>query len=151
MRNLVVIIILVISILTLSLCTKNKADLAYDDAYDYPIKGGTEEWKRFTSHDEMLKACQIPDAILKDMSTAGLVETVMNYPLYGDIYAYSSFQVGLNAIAAQFNGLAELLIRDDAGIELLRYKVMKLKKKPEEEGYVLKLRYLETILWRISR
>ena len=69
----IVIIILVIGFFTLTSCTNNQANLAYVDAYDYPIKGGTEEWKRFTSHDEMLIACQIPDAILKGMSVLQLI------------------------------------------------------------------------------
>jgi hypothetical protein len=89
------------------------------DAYDYPIKGGTEEWKAFQTHDEMLRACQIPEDILKNMSTSGLVQTVLEYPLYGDMMAYNSIQQGFDAVASQFNGLPELLNRQDAGTELL--------------------------------
>ena len=51
------------------------------DAYIYPINGGTPRWQAFTTHDEMLKACQIPEGILSTMSTSGLVETVLNYPI----------------------------------------------------------------------
>jgi hypothetical protein len=89
------------------------------DAYDYPVKPGTAGWKAFTTHDEMLKACQIPEDILKNMSTKGLVETVLEYPLYGDMMAYDSIQQGFEAVASQFNGLSELLNRKDAGTELL--------------------------------
>jgi hypothetical protein len=89
------------------------------DAYDYPIKGGTEEWKAFETHDDMLGACQIPQSILKSMSTKGLVETVLEYPLFGDMRAYDSIQQGFEAVASQFNGLSELLNRKDAGTELL--------------------------------
>ena len=90
-----------------------------NDAYDYPIKPGTEEWKAFKSHDDMLKACQIPKSTLKSMSTKGLVETVLEYPLFGDIMAYNSIQQGFEAVASRFNGLSELLNRKDAGTELL--------------------------------
>jgi hypothetical protein len=89
------------------------------DAYDFPIKPGTDGWKAFTTHDEMLEACQIPEDILKNMSTKGLVETVLEYPLLGDMMAYNSIQHGFEAVASQFNGLPELLSRKDAGTELL--------------------------------
>ena len=89
------------------------------DGYDYPVKGGTEEWRAFQTHDEMLKACQIPEDILNSMSTSGLVETVLEYPLYGDMRVYNTIQQGFEAVASQFNGLPELLNRKDAGTELL--------------------------------
>jgi len=89
------------------------------DAYDYPIKPGTDGWRAFTSHDEMLEACQIPEDILKNMSTKALVKTVLEYPLLGDIHAYNSIQQGFEAVASRFNGLSELLNRKDAGTELL--------------------------------
>lgn len=52
-------------------------------AYNYPIKPGTSEWKTLTSHDQMQRVCQIPDATLKSMSTTDLIETCLNYPLFG--------------------------------------------------------------------
>ncbi len=106
-----------IGFLTLVSCDKQASNES--DAYDYPVKGGTNEWRKLTSHDEMLEVCQIPDTILKRMSTAGLVETVLNYPLSGDMYAYSNLQQGFDAMTSQFNGLAELLNRSDAGTQLL--------------------------------
>ncbi len=124
------------------------------DSYDFPVKGGTYEWESFTSHREMTEACQIPQDTLKNMSTAGLVESVLNYPLYGDMLAYSNLQDGVEALSNQFNGLAELLTRDDAGKELLSvYKnninvleVKSLSTSLQKGNYALKLAYLETIL-----
>jgi len=89
------------------------------DAYDYPIKPGTDEWKAFGSHEEMLKACQIPEELLHRMSTTGLVETVLNYPLSADWLAYDSFEIGIEHVREQFNGLSELLSRNDAGVALI--------------------------------
>jgi hypothetical protein len=112
------IVTVFIGILLLSACSPT-------DAYDYPIKPGTDEWKALGSHDEMLQACQIPESILKDMSTAGLVETVLNYPLLLDYMAYDSRQYGLDMVVSHFNGLQELFNREDAGTELLaRYRTM---------------------------
>lgn len=87
-------------------CAQQKSDSNIADAYyDYPVKGGTEEWKSFTNLNEMLEACQISESILKKMSTAGLVETVLNYPLLGNMFAYNFPQQGFEAATAQFNGL----------------------------------------------
>ena len=88
-------------------------------AYDYPIKPGTSEWSQFDDHAEMVDACQIPEDVLKTMSTDALIETVLNYPLLDDIYAYDTFQEGFDAVSEHFNGLLELLNRGDAGSELL--------------------------------
>src|SRR5512136_1234487 len=93
--------------------------MSASDAYDYPIKPGTDEWKAFGSHAEMLKACQIPEELLHRMSTAALVETVLNYPLLGDWWAYDTPEIGIKAVREQFNGLSELLSRKDAGVALI--------------------------------
>jgi hypothetical protein len=95
------------------------------DAYDFPVKPGTPEWAAFQTHDEMLAACQVPEPILREMSTAGLIETCLNYPLYGDMLCYNSPQQGFDAVASRFNGLQELLRREDVGTRLLeRYRKM---------------------------
>jgi len=95
------------------------------DAYDFPVKPGTEAWKALETHAEMLEISRIPEAALQGMSTEGLVETVLSHPLYGDMLAYNSLQQGFNAVVSGFNGLPELLNRQDAGTELLaRYRAM---------------------------
>lgn len=122
-------------------------------SYEFPIKGGTDEWKKLDSHSDMLEVCQIPKALVKKMKTAELVETVLNYPLYGDIYAYNNLEDGLKAITTQFNGMSELLTRDDAGKELLaKYKkispleVQNINDNLEKGNFALKLGFLETLL-----
>ncbi len=93
------------------------------DAYDFPIKPGTKEWKALSSHDKMVEACQIPENILKKMSTEGLIETCLNYPLVGGMFASNNIQSGFNSIVSKFNGLQELLQRKDVGSKLLmRYR-----------------------------
>jgi hypothetical protein len=89
------------------------------EAYDYPIKPGTDEWKAFGSHEEMLKACQIPEELLHRMSTTALVETVLSYPLIGDWLAYNTPEMGIEHVSEQFNGLSELLGRNDVGVGLI--------------------------------
>lgn len=100
-------------------------DTAVSDAYEYPIKPGMPEWKTFTTFSEKIDACQIPEDILKAMSTKGLVETVLNYPLLFLFRAYTDLQFGFDQVSSSFNGLKELYERKDAGNEVLRkYRAM---------------------------
>lgn len=86
---------------------------ACGQVYVFPVLQGTAQWKSFKTHQEMLKACQIPENILKNMSTADLIQTCLNYPLIGDVYAYSNVKNGIENISKQFNGFAELFTRND--------------------------------------
>lgn len=97
------------------------------DAYDYPVKPGTPEWAELESSAEMDSVCKIPVEILNSISTAGLVETVMNYPRFGDMYFGNtgSIQASFEIIAGHYNGFQELFERNDAAIHLLeRYILM---------------------------
>ena len=51
------------------------------DKYIFPIRPGMEEWAQLKSHKEMVDVCQIPESILNDMCTIGLVDTYYDYPL----------------------------------------------------------------------
>jgi hypothetical protein len=123
------------------------------DAYDFPVQPGTEEWRQLASRVEMLAAVQIPQDVLDNMSTAGLVETVLSYPLYGDLFAHYFHQAGIEAIQQDFNGLSTLLTRPDAGTLLLdRYHMIDINEVQEkatliEQGeFVTRVKYLEIIL-----
>jgi hypothetical protein len=89
------------------------------DNYKYPFRPGTAAWKALGDHSAMLKACQVPENTLKNMSTAGLVETVLDYPLLPDMMAWNFVQDGFDAVFSNFCGLQELFQRPDAGTELL--------------------------------
>lgn len=90
-----------------------------NEPYDYPMKPGTPEWKAFTSHNEMLQACQIPEQIIKRLTTPALVETVLTYPLMGDMLAFNSPQQGFDSVSSQFDGFCEMFARSDIGNELM--------------------------------
>lgn len=79
-----------------------------NEAYDFPIKKGTEEWLSLTTIHDKIDACQIPEDILTQLTTEALIETVKNYPLGVNIYAYDSIDLGYEKVKSQFNGLAEL-------------------------------------------
>ncbi len=76
--------------------------------YTYPIQRGTDEWLQLKTLEDKLAACQIPEDVLSQMTTDALIETVKNYPLAINIYAYSTIDRGYEVVKSQFNGLAEL-------------------------------------------
>ncbi|MCP4220593.1 MAG: hypothetical protein GY765_38555 [bacterium] len=94
---------------------------AQEEPFRFPVKPGSEAWKNFTSHSGMLEAIQIPVERLERMSTATLVQTCLNYPLYLDLIAYNTLQEGIEAVISDFNGLRELLRRKDAAEVLFRH------------------------------
>jgi hypothetical protein len=121
--------------------------------YHFPVQPGTDEWRRLGSRPEMLAAVQIPEQLLADMPTSALVATVLNYPLYGDMFAYSSYQAGMDAMRRDFNGLSALFSRLDAALFLLeQYQAVDLNTLQEitdlvEQGaFSLRLTFLELIL-----
>ncbi len=90
------------------------------EAYQYPVVPGTATWAGFRSRMEKAEACQIPQSILKSMTTKALVETVMNYPLLVDMFVRDTKEEAFDAIC-DFNGLQELTIRQDALHELKNF------------------------------
>jgi hypothetical protein len=56
-RRLIVVVIIIFSFISIQAQRGS-------GVYEYPIKPGTLEWKALTSHYQMQKVCQIPEAIL---------------------------------------------------------------------------------------
>lgn len=92
-----------------------QAEDAYtiDIPYEFPIQTGTPEWAELNTHRQKRIVSQVPEDILHAMTTEALLETVLNYPLLADIYAYNSTEMGIETVSEQFNGLKELLNRSD--------------------------------------
>ncbi len=88
--------------------------------WDYPVKSGTDEWKKLNSNQEKVTACQIPSNVLKELTTPELLEICLKYPLINDIYAFNNIYDGLNKLKNDFNGIRELINRKDAGIIILK-------------------------------
>ncbi|MGH3656248.1 MAG: hypothetical protein ACRDUA_06285, partial [Micromonosporaceae bacterium] len=92
-------------------------------AYDYPVRPGSDKWKSFTTHEQMQRATQLPKGHAARMSTEDLAATVLDYPLLLDAVAHNDVQRGMETVTAGFNGLQELLRREDSGKVLLtRYR-----------------------------
>ena len=88
--------------------------------YMYPVHTGMAKWAKIIDHQDMVNACQIPEDVLENMSTADLAQTVISYPLSIDMFAYSTYSEGFEVVSEKFNGLKELKNRSDAATELLK-------------------------------
>ncbi|MBM4171761.1 MAG: T9SS type A sorting domain-containing protein [Ignavibacteria bacterium] len=94
--------------------------------WDYPVKPGSDEWKSFTTHQQMVEACKIPEVILSKMTTSELLEAWENFPLKLDIIAFNSSQQGFEAQKKISEALKLLLVQNDVGeIVLARFKKAK--------------------------
>lgn len=83
--------------------------------YDYPIKPGSQAWLELGGTVERVKVCQIPQDILKDLTTSALVEPCLNFPFFSDLFTSPDYQTGLKNLRTHFNGLEELFNRADLG------------------------------------
>jgi len=83
-------------------------------AYDYPIKPGTEAWKKLSTKKEMIDVCQIPENVLFTLTSEELMDVCLAYPLLNDIFAYISVEEGVTKLFQEFNGIRELSKRKDA-------------------------------------
>lgn len=121
--------------------------------YNFPIKPGMQEWKELKTHDEMLAVLQIPENILNKMTAEDLVETCLNYPLFLDIWAFHSYQQGIDKAISNFNGFRKLLLYKNAGNELLKkYQKINMddlekKKTYNQQGdFILSISKIEALL-----
>ncbi len=85
----------------------------FTDAYEYPIKPGTDEWIKLESRDARAQACMIPQEILETISTGGLFESLLSYPFIMDYRAWDEFQKGFEKLKSENEGFAELFSRED--------------------------------------
>jgi len=90
----------------------NCVPTTYSDAYEYPIKPGTEEWIELGSHEARVQACMIPPETLEIISTGGLFESLLCYPFILDYGAWEKFQVGFEKLKSENRIKQEKLFYD---------------------------------------
>ncbi len=106
----------------------------------------SEYWERLksisyqASYDEKLKDCQIPERLLNEMTTEALVKTCLNFPFLLDIYVFENIQEGFDKITANFNGLNELYLRNDAATAFLKI-YRKIKNEHISQPHLLDNKY----------
>ncbi len=91
-------------------------------AHVYPVVPGSAEWSTYYGPEQKLAASYVDPCELARMSTAALVETVMTYPLLGDMFAFDTLETGIGAVSTRFAGIRELSSRPDAAEELRAYR-----------------------------
>jgi hypothetical protein len=101
---------------------------------EYP-NYGSEEWKSL-SIEQQKKSLQIPVEKLKEMSSAELIQAYLNFPLTPVIDAHNNKQKGFQIIYDEFNGLRELMDREDAATSLIKF-YQELKPDEYEESWDL--------------
>lgn len=139
---------------TLLACARSQIRTNTSDAYIYPARPGTNRWTMLSEAEFKNEIVRVPEEIIKKMSTAGLVETVVAYPLLIDALAHSGpGGNGLETLLSRFNAADELCARKDAGMELLaRYRTMdpvEAENHPDLT-YVFGMQAVETLLARDS-
>lgn len=91
------------------------------DAYIYPVLPGSNAWGNLKNAEEKRDACSVDETLLKQMTTDALIETIVTYPLFIDVFAYDYISDGFSALAGYFGGVEELKTRDDALDRLKAY------------------------------
>lgn len=98
------------------------------DKYIYPITPGTVQWNALEA-DEINKACQLPENVLKNISTKGLIRSFLDVAIlaleYDEEYDGKTFvSTSLRNIYNMYssiNSVSELFNRSDAGNALLQF------------------------------
>lgn len=121
--------------------------------WDYPIHYGTPEWAKLNTFEEMLKAYNVPDSLLKNMTTKDLVETCLKYPNWVLITIGDTYQEGYDIIRKLFNGFRELEKRPDAATELIEIyckmdpkEIIKFDTPTEQGTFGLQLTFIELLI-----
>lgn len=117
-----------------------------DTPYEYPILPGTQEWIDLDDTLARRRACQIPEEVLHNMTTAALFQSVLDYPFLCDMYAFNTIQLGYETVKRRFNGLQELESRPEYLDELTNYC---LQSYSLEEGEKSLKDYMAEDMYRI--
>lgn len=84
-----------------------------DGKYQYPVTPYDKEWGTYFSEAERHTACQIPQELLMELTTEELLELVLDSPVITDMYVHDSIVEAVKGLAQEFNGMHELLSRED--------------------------------------
>ena len=112
----------------------------------YPVLPGSAEWSTFYEPEQKLAACYVSPDELNRMTTDALVETVINYPLLIDMYAFESIDIGIEEVSTHFAGIEELFSRDDAAQSLSDY----YQQAKARDASNIKIEYANTLLECLS-
>lgn len=136
MKNMKLILIALLIIVSLFGCESNKV------VYEYPITPESDEWKHYST-EELRDMLQL-NGKEKELNTKDLLSVVLDYPYIGSVMAYDTEDSAIKTLRSQFDGLDELLKREDITKEVVdRYESMS---KESEESNQSGRMFLETLL-----
>jgi len=115
------------------------------DPFNFPVQPGTIEWSNLRTEEDRFNALQIPNEILPLMSTTALVVSCLNFPAFGYYGAYDNLQTGFVILATKFNGLRELVKRNDAARCLID-----IYQTAGENGFIGQKSNLDERYWTIK-
>ncbi len=119
-----------------------------DDAYEYPFTAEThpDEWKKADSLYRR-EAQNLPQDVLRTISTLGLVETCFNNSFFIDFLMGANVYAGSIQSFESFNSGRELLSRPDAATALIDYyKSINVEMLYDTTPGALRLRYIEYVI-----
>ena len=122
-----------------------------EDAYEYPFTPMNDPVGWVKRPDDRLVKQNLPETVLKNISTAGLVETAFNNVFYSDYeYAEYPYELALTTFLLLNSG-TELLARKDAPEQFtlfyLRMNLRELLKMHDlEDGSFSKQGYIEYVI-----
>lgn len=127
-----------------------------DDWYDsdgkivMPITQNRELWLNSPGYLDRIKLCALPEELLKSVSTADLVVLMTQCPRNYYMNMYGDVEEGMKEVEAGFNGLRELLEREDCAEEVLKfyknYQIPEKKSFREETASEAGLTEIEDII-----
>lgn len=91
-----------------------------EEAHIYDVIPGTDEWNQMTP-EQRYESCKVTIDEVESMTTSALLETVLDYPYFINIYAYDSIDKGIKSLSNYFPGIQELLDREDVNVALQEY------------------------------
>ncbi len=94
-----------------------------DDKYEYTVVPGMKQWQELASIDEAFEICQLPDDVLKSISTKGLIDALVHSPMFTGHYLLSSSSpvATWHRLYSKLNSAKELFNRENSGDILVEY------------------------------
>ncbi len=86
--------------------------------YEFDVQPGDDEWKNLFTTEEMINACQIPEAIMKKMTTSALIKTILSNSFILDFQTCNDSLYAMEMLEKNFNVFRELQTRTDYMDEL---------------------------------
>lgn len=112
---------LLVSAIPFSAAADSEVTVQPYEAVSYPVTADSPEWKTFQTHQEMVNATRIPKERYANATTQDLLVSALDYPLFGDIFAFNSLEEGIARVKEDCTAFELFLERDDAAFVLSNY------------------------------